>query len=125
MNNSANWVITASDNGLVPVRHQAITWTNEDSLPTENFFFCWNINQNIKIVLENVYRQNYNHLVKASMQWVSARKLHLSYTNPSNGLNKNQNPEELMSLPCEMTLPSRLSTRLCRDWDRIASVPAL
>ena len=31
---SVNWVSIGSDNGLLPVKHQAFTWTNADSLST-------------------------------------------------------------------------------------------
>ena len=29
---SMNWISIGSDNGLLPVQHQAITWTNADLL---------------------------------------------------------------------------------------------
>ena len=50
---SGNWVSNGSDNGLSPVRRQAITWTNTDSL---SIGFYEHLSQNIKhFIRENVF----------------------------------------------------------------------
>ena len=48
-----NWVIISSGNGLAPVEHQAIIWTNVLSNWTRETNFQWNLDQDIKISFQN------------------------------------------------------------------------
>ena len=68
---SVNWIIIGSGNGLSPVRHQAITWTN-DGLLSIGLHFQWNLNRNSIIFIQeksfkNVVCQNGGHFVQTEM----------------------------------------------------------
>ena len=65
---SLNWVIIGSGNGLLPIRHQAITYTNAALLSiglffSENWtkFFIW------ENAFENVVCQNGDQFVQGEM----------------------------------------------------------
>ena len=50
-----NWVSIGSDNGLSPVRHRAITWTNADIILIGSLL-KWNFNRNTKLFIhENAF----------------------------------------------------------------------
>ena len=55
---SVNWVIIGSGNGLLPYRHQAITWTNTDLLS------IWHLGTNFSEIL-------------IKTQWFSFKQMHL------------------------------------------------
>ena len=74
---SLNWVTIDSDNGLLPVWHQAITWNNADLLSFGPFATGqWNMDliylffQKIQL---NCCLQNVSHFVQASMGHLPSR----------------------------------------------------
>ena len=66
---SVNWVSVGSDNGLSPVRHQAITWTNGELWLIGPLWtkLQWNLDQNIKFFVHEKTLKDGGHFVQGEM----------------------------------------------------------
>ena len=64
---SGSWVIIGSGNGLLPVRHHTMTWTNADLLSMSlHYQHCWSWNQASNCIWK-CHLQNDGHFLQTSI----------------------------------------------------------